>query len=266
MKQIILCADDYGQNTAISTGIRQLVAKRRLSAVSCMVTTPNWEASGTALKPYIDHIDIGLHFNLTEGAEFPKHNTLMRRALCRQIKQIEIENVLTTQLERFEKVMGFAPQFIDGHQHVHQLPVIRDALINIYQKHYQANKPYIRLAKMDSIRTAIKQPSFIKRLIIHMTGANALKQLLDKHNIPYNTQFAGVHNFKSKHYAKIFAQFLPEANQSTLIMCHPGEMSSDHFDAIRQSRSKEFDFFNSDEFLQILEREQIQLCRFQELQ
>src|SRR5262245_51710288 len=67
MKNIVLCADDYGQAPPISAGILSLIKHRRLSAVSCMVNTPFWREHAQWLKPYSSQIDIGLHLNLTEG-------------------------------------------------------------------------------------------------------------------------------------------------------------------------------------------------------
>ena len=41
-RQIWLCADDYGISPAVSAAIRELIARRRLNAVSVMVVTPSF--------------------------------------------------------------------------------------------------------------------------------------------------------------------------------------------------------------------------------
>src|SRR5690349_9878789 len=66
-KTVILCADDYGQNAAISQAIIELIKKNRLSATSCMVTSPDWLTQAKQLNSFNNQLDIGLHFNLTEG-------------------------------------------------------------------------------------------------------------------------------------------------------------------------------------------------------
>ena len=76
MKHIILCADDYGQNFAISQAIVDLFEKKRLSATSCMVTSPDWPRYSSLLIPFRDHVDVGLHFNLSEG--FPLSDAFLR--------------------------------------------------------------------------------------------------------------------------------------------------------------------------------------------
>jgi predicted glycoside hydrolase/deacetylase ChbG (UPF0249 family) len=63
-KRIVLCADDYGQAPAISQGIIELLNQSRLSATSCMVNMPDWPVSAKELLPFINYVDLGLHFNL----------------------------------------------------------------------------------------------------------------------------------------------------------------------------------------------------------
>ena len=37
--------------------------------------------------------------------------------------------------------LGFAPDFIDGHQHIQQLPIIRDAILDVYLKFFPKKNP-----------------------------------------------------------------------------------------------------------------------------
>lgn len=68
MKRIILCADDYGQNDVISQAILNLIKKKRLTAVSCMVAGVDWARHAAMLAKVQDQIDVGLHVNLTEDS------------------------------------------------------------------------------------------------------------------------------------------------------------------------------------------------------
>src|SRR5436190_22116683 len=102
-KNIVLCADDYGQAPAISKGIISLLEKGRLSAVSCMVNMPGRPEAALWLQPFADQADMGLHFNLTEGKPLSQSfknaygdgliplNTLLRKAFLRQLDQTVIE-------------------------------------------------------------------------------------------------------------------------------------------------------------------------------
>ena len=49
-RRIWLCADDYGISPAVNVAIRDLVARRRLNAVSALVVAPSFHRSeATAL-------------------------------------------------------------------------------------------------------------------------------------------------------------------------------------------------------------------------
>jgi predicted glycoside hydrolase/deacetylase ChbG (UPF0249 family) len=146
MKRIVLCADDYGQAPAINAGILALVARKRLSAVSCMVNTPYWNQAARELLPYQANLDIGLHFNLTEGAplsaeyqakygdKFFGLSKTMLKAFLLQLDSRVIAAECLAQIDAFVAATGFLPHFIDGHQHVQHLPVVRRALLNVSVK------------------------------------------------------------------------------------------------------------------------------------
>ena len=256
MKRIVLCADDYGQAPEISNGILALVKLRRLTAVSCMVNTPFFEEHAALLNDYHSQLDIGLHFNLTHGAPlspqyvheygavFPALSTLLKKAFLHKLRVEVIEAECLSQIDRFEKAMGFLPRFIDGHQHVHHFPVIRDAFLRAYEKRLKAARPYVRVSASSSW---IKDP---KRLVINLTGAYALRKSLISQNIPFNLAFSGVYPFeKADKYPDYFRGFLKEIKQEGLIMCHPGLLSRDPKDPIASARFKEFLYFSSDDFV-----------------
>src|SRR5690349_16822831 len=125
-KRIVLCADDYGLSPGVSRGIRVLLEQGRLTATSCMVVFPEFEADGALLRPFLGRADIGLHFTLT--ADRP----LKAVALEAHLRPPPLSTIiakLEQQVETFTRVIGQPPDYIDGHQHVHVLPIIRDAVV-----------------------------------------------------------------------------------------------------------------------------------------
>ena len=65
---IILCADDYGIAPGVSRAIRDLIARRVLTATGCMTGGPWWPEEGVALRPLSGMADCGLHITLTDQA------------------------------------------------------------------------------------------------------------------------------------------------------------------------------------------------------
>lgn len=254
-KRIVLCADDYGQAEAISSGILALIEKQRLSATSCLVTAQNFAEQGKWLLPFRGKVGIGLHFNLTDGQALSKQmtflplSTLLLKASLRQLRQSDIEAELNAQIDRFNEIMGQLPDYLDGHQHVHQFPVIRDAVIKVYEERLRERKSYIRLVNM-----RIKPSDLVfdfKKWVIFATGTWAFKRLLLSHNIPHNQSFAGIYSFKlSDDYRTRFQGFLSEIGEQGLIMCHPGLLANDPHDPIASTREKELQYLESNAFIE----------------
>lgn len=274
IKHIILCADDYAQSPTISQGIINLIEQERLSATSCLVNSPHWHEHANWLKTYAGQVDIGLHFNLTMGSslgdmkqlattgKLPTLGKLMREAYFIKLQEQEIFDELNRQLDRFEEALGKSPDFIDGHQHVHCLPVIRRAVIACYNKRYHGKKVWMRNICPSRIQQLFSQPAFIKKIILYLIGGRTIKNLMANANIPHNNSFAGIYNFDTIKYLELFPAFLGAIEDNGLIMCHPGLASNNIDDPIATTRSSEYAYLASDDFLADCQKFQVKLSRF----
>jgi predicted glycoside hydrolase/deacetylase ChbG (UPF0249 family) len=270
MKRIILCADDYGQNPAISQAIVELMGLKRLSATSCLVTSPFFDQAVSALQPYKNKVDIGLHFNLTEGTPLSKEmtafyplNDLILNANLYELKKPAIIAEFTAQLDKFTEAFGQLPDFIDGHQHVHQFPIIRDAIISVYEEKLRTNKTYIRCTYDPSTLYRVSDVAYLKQLIIQLCGGIIFKKRLNQFKIPHNQTFAGIYSFKSAlSYPEYFPRFLNQVKDAGIVMCHPGLYSSDEENEMANARYAEYSYFSSSELKHDLNTKQIKLIRF----
>lgn len=267
MKKIILCADDYGQNEGISQGILQLLAAKRLSATSCLVNHPNWPTFASWLKPFFAKADIGLHLNLTHGQsfteipgltihrQFPSINRILVATYLRRVTVSAIKKELNAQLDSFEQAFGSTPDFLDGHQHVHHLPVVRQAVAEIWQERLQEKKLYFR--SVWHMKGQCK--SALKAFIIRHSGAATFDRWLKANHIAHNTSFSGVYEFAhAANFPSYMAQFLKSSQTGGLIMCHPG-LSPPETDPIATARLQELQFLLSQNFVALCERLEIVL-------
>lgn len=268
MKNIIFCADDYGQNSAISQAIIELLQKNRLSATSCLTTSDLWLAHAKWLHPFKNQADIGLHFNLTEGnplsAQFKAFvpvNNLLVRSYLHFLDASAIEAELNAQLDRFIEGMGQYPQFVDGHQHIHQFPVVRKVFLKVYEKRLRAQKVYVRCVYDPSVWLRFRDSGYIKQCMIQLSGAYTFKKALMAKKIPHNQSFAGSYGFAdAKDIAKMFPAFLERSKEGGLIMCHPGLENAE--DPIGAARYQEFQYLSSDQFKQICSSSGVVVGRF----
>lgn len=219
---------------------------------------PLWREAAADLIPFSTSIDVGMHFNLTEGAAlssawqacygqaFSSLGVMLGRSLVRQLDKQVVAAEFEAQLDAFEAAMGGVPRFIDGHQHVHQFAVIRDAVLSVYEKRLRDKGVYLRLAlpSVSSVKHA-------KRLVIVLSGAWAFKRRLEREGIPHNASFSGSYDFNDLgRYRAHFQAFLAEIGDGGLIMCHPALNAANSQDLIAKARFEEYLYFTSEQFLE----------------
>lgn len=218
--KLIICADDFAQSPEIDTAIVHLIENNRLSATSCMVNSPHWASSAKLLTAEIrQKAHIGLHLDFTQfGYRYP-HFILTLLSLLRCLPKLAIQQSIEHQLNQFEAELGTMPDYIDGHQHVHQLPQIRQILLSVLKQRYDKHLPWIRVARPHVANG-------VKGFIIKMLGANALARDAKRMGFRCSTTLLGVYNFSGsmQDYQIRLINWVAQAKQSagtSVLMCHP---------------------------------------------
>lgn len=277
MTPIVLCADDYGLAPGVSRAIRTLIEQGRLTATSCMVTVPEWPAEAVALRPLADRADIGLHLTLTDQAplgpmpclapagRLPGIGALMltalRGGLAIPAVAAEIRAEVTRQVAAFTAAFGAPPAFIDGHQHVQQLPVIRTAVLA-----QLARLPgtYVRCCWEPGTAIVRRGIAPAKALLISGLGYR-LRGLARRAGIPANDGFRGIYDFSGRRpYGTLFERFVSHPGPHTLVMCHPGIADAVLMarDPVTRQRDAEFAFLAGPDMPAVLDHHGIRLARF----
>ncbi len=261
-RHIWLCADDYGISPAVNAGIRELIAGGRLNATSVMVAAPFLgadEAQALArLNTNEKRAAIGLHVTLTapfkpmsagfmptcDGAFLPLAET-MRTAIAHRLQPHMLTVEIARQLEAFEKIFGRLPDFVDGHQHVHLFPQVRDAFLKTVAE--IAPNAWVRqCGRANSLRRLHDRKALVLDIL-----SMAFRRRAERQGLATNPAFAGAYNFSPKaKFAKIFPRFLTGLPDGGLIMCHPGFVDAElkSLDSLTTLREHEFAYFNSDAF------------------
>lgn len=261
MKPIILSADDFAQSSSIDDAIIMLIQQGRLSATSCMTLSPLWQQAAKLLNPGIQaKADLGLHLDFTQYASPARLNLgmLILRALTRTLSAVKIRQTIIMQLDAFESALGHAPDYIDGHQHVHQLPQIRTILVEVLLARYKSNLPWIRIAN-----TPLRDG--LKGRIISWLGAKALTRLAHKHGFRYSAQLLGVYDFTGTEaeYLRRLSEWFHYAKTSPYIpalMCHPAidnGTGPDSHDVIHTARLREYQIFSGAAFGSLLKQNKL---------
>lgn len=262
MKPIVLCADDYGITPTVGAGIRELAASRRLSAVTCMSSTPIWTTEAKLLQPLQDKIDVGFHFNLTLDLGYSSVKNLpvwIISGLSGRINQDLVEREFLQQLERFEFCWGKPPAFIDGHQHVHIFPGIRRPLLRLLARRYpEAERPWLR--RINPLLTGHDAP--IKALMLKMLSIGLTRDSRQA-GLLLSDNFAGLYSLTATaDFPAMMSGWLRQSQPGTVVMCHPSISAAQTPDGNGPARKREFQYLRSREFIRVCENEGVVLTSF----
>ena len=262
-----LCADDFGLAPGISAGIARLAQAQRLTAISCITNSPHWEASAPLLAALPASVDTGLHINLTEGRplsarlaklwpRLPALPVLIVRAHLGLLPRAELRSEVHAQLAAFRAATGVAPRYIDGHQHVHHLPVLRGIILDMVE-HVQP------LPALRNTGRVLGPGSGVKRWLIEHTGGRALARELAQRVLLHNPALLGANDFVDPNYRALMQGWLAELpREGGLVFCHPGDVAAgDPPDAIAAARVRELTYLGSDAFVQDLAAAKVTLGR-----
>lgn len=260
--RIVLCADDFALHPAIDDAVVRLARQGRLSATSCMTTSPRWAEAARTLAAAPSTLATGLHINLTEGhgGAAPSLGTVLIDAYARRLDGARLVRQITQQFDAFEQAMQRAPDFIDGHQHVHQLPVVRDALLAVL------GERYADLVRAPTIRTTVPAHwswNAGKAGVLALLGGLRFRGRLHDRGLRHNRGFAGVYGFDAAtpaDYGRHMDRWLAGCRDGTLMMCHPATAPVTG-DAISAARMVEFGYLASDAFGDALQRHGVKLVK-----
>jgi len=269
-----LCADDYGVSPAVSLGIRTALAAGRLSATSVITTQPSWGEAARAIAPLRAHAEIGLHLNLTLGRplspmaqfaphHFPSIRTIMSRAHRHDLPEAEIRTEIARQLDAFEQAMGCAPDFVDGHQHVHSIMPIRLWLLEDLSKRQLPDHFWIRDSGDALWRILWRGTQWSKALMVSFLARHFARDC-SEFGFMTNGSFAGFSAFNvGSDYRTEFAAALRAAGPRHLIMCHPGHVDDElaALDPVLVTRETELAFLLSDDFTKMLAAKDMRLMQ-----
>lgn len=272
----VLIADDFGITEGVSQAIIELLKEKRISGTSAICTRPDWRKLAFRLAKFREQRDIGLHLNLTFGGplsfmpclaptkKFPSLPVLVFRALTGRICGQEIRTEIRCQIAEFTNAIGELPTFIDGHQHVHALPIIRDALFDSIKIISPKWRPWLR-NPTETSRAIIMRGEAVRKSLVISTLSYGLKPLADAQGYPTNDTFSGVTNFNvERNLSKTFTNYLKRPGRQHLVMCHPGFSDNQLriIDPVVEMRDYEFEFLMGSEFTRVLERMNMRVAKF----
>ncbi len=254
MLDLAVCIDDYGLHPGVNEAAIALVRAGRVSVISAMVGAPAWRQGVPALLELRrEQVDVGLHLDLTElpldaAVRRPLWHWIAGAGLLPGMRS-RARREIEAQLDAFVAAMGRLPSHVDGHQHVHQLPGVRQELLAALAARDGGQRTWLR-----DTRAAAQAPwCGGKPWLIAGLGSGGLRRLAGAQRWQQNARLLGVYDFRgdAQHYLALAARWLRAARTGDLWMCHPASASAAD-DPIAQARLTEYEALRSERFGQLL--------------
>ena len=255
---IVIHADDFGETTTITDGIRRAIEAGVLTSTSIMANMPATQYALQAVKPLVGKASFGVHLNLCEGqpltltatlrsttGEFHPKRTLIRRALSGMLSLRELEREIAAQIALIRDA-GVTISHVDGHKHLHQLPIVSTAVANVLPR-FRIGR--VRVTRLQSLAALGKSGTLLRELaawraarIFRRAGLHSPVRTLDLGEI------------LQKGFGRRGPGSLVDARGAVELCCHPAvagpvvEKPSSH------RRSQELDYLLSAQFRELLDQ------------
>lgn len=209
LARLILCSDDFALSRGVSETIADLARAEKINAISCMTAMPGWIADSKLLHGLPDHVQIELHLMLTDevpltpmprlalAGRLPAINPLGRMATRGRIPLDEAAAEIAAQFDAFIAALGRPPAFVDGHQHAHALPGIRDLVLA--ETALRAPQAWIRDCT-DRLTAMLARP-FAGKAIGSAWHSRGLRRAAAAVGLATNDSFAGHYDFAGDYRA-----------------------------------------------------------------
>lgn len=267
-KRLILCADDYGLCPGVDDAILDLIERGRLNATSVMVLPPTFSPAEAQRLAAVagGRAAIGLHVTLTapfrplsagfgplarDGTFLPIGRMLVA-AFARPFDRAATAREVDAQMKAFVAAFGRPPDFVDGHQHVHMLPGVRDAVLQAVKE----TNPQGWVRQCGQITPALTRLGDPKSLLLDRLS-HAFRRRAQRLGVRTNPAFAGTYTFRpGVDFATLVPRFLAGLADGSVIMCHPGRVDAElrRLDSLTDLRETEYAYLAGDAFPATLAR------------
>ena len=271
---VALCADDFGLSEGIDDAILDLIRSGRLTATSVMVAGRHVEVGAPLLAALAGRADIGLHLAFTDlpaltplphvgrAGRTPALGELIQAALLGRLDATAVRAEVAAQIARFEALFGRKPDFIDGHQHVHVLPTVREAVFEAFASGQLDPATCWMRVPVGTTRELMRLSAGRSKALVVALLSLGLRRRAGRAVIRVNSGFRGFTDFSADgSYGDVLGAQFAGAPAGALFMCHPSLPGPLAGDPIAAARVDEYAYLASDRFPADLARHALRLDR-----
>jgi predicted glycoside hydrolase/deacetylase ChbG (UPF0249 family) len=180
--------------------------------------------------------------------------------LAGRIDSRSIHAELAAQYDRFAEALGAAPDFVDGHQHVHFLPVARDWLRSRFPRGEPGSRPKLR----GSPQAPTTADASAGKIAMIAALAIRFDSTMRQAGFQIMGPLAGIYDWRRPNgFEKAFQSAMRKLPDDGIFMCHPGKIDDvlKVRDRMLDARPLEFAFIRSDRCTEMLASANISIAR-----
>jgi len=253
---VIVHADDFGETADITEGISVAIEAGVVTSTSVMVNMPGTTEALRRMPQLARQASFGVHLNLCEGrpltrgatlvdanGEFLRKRTLAARAVSGRLSLQELEAEVAAQLGILRDT-GVRVSHLDGHKHLHQLPIVCAAVANVLPRF---GIERVRITRLGSWRR-VHGTMMLAREI----AARHAARVFARAHLRSPLRTVDLRDLLAGDGLAPLAAHRSAGPTPIEICCHPGTPAADQGKPGSHRRSEELEYLLSPEFRAVL--------------
>ena len=253
---VIVHADDFGETGDITEGICLGIEAGVVTSTSVMVNMPGTADALRRMPRLAQQASFGIHLNLCEGrpltrgatlmdanGQFLRKRTLAAHALTGKLSLSELEAEVTAQIGILLDV-GVRVSHLDGHKHLHQLPIVCTAVAHVLPRF---GIERVRITRLGSWRNVHGASTLLREV-----AARHAARVFGRARLRSPVRTVDLRDLLAGKTLAPLAGASAEGPAPIEICCHPGTAAADAGKPGSHRRENELEYLLSQEFRTML--------------
>lgn len=266
--RVIVHADDFGETVEITRGICTAIEAGAVTSTSIMANMPGTEDALRRVPALAARASFGVHLNLCEGQPLTPGHSLMdkngrffskRRLFLRSVSgrlsANELESEITAQIACVHDA-GIHISHVDGHKHLHQLPMVDAAVARVLPRFGIERVRVTRLARLEAV---LKPATLVREVLAWKAAATFRRAQLRSPRRVVDLQTVMRRGGRPENGA------LWDATGVVELFCHPGTALADIEKPGSCQRHAELEYLLSEGFRQVLKSGGVRLVSYRDI-
>jgi len=265
-RQMVVHADDFGETEEITRGICAAIEAGAVTSTTIMANMPGTADALPRVAALSSRASFGVHLNLCEGrpltagrslvdeqGQFHRKRALFLRAVTGTLSLAEVEAEVSAQVALVRDA-GVRISHLDGHKHLHQLPVVSEAVARVLPRFGIERVRLTRLGHLGRIHG----PSSLMRELLAVPAGTVFRRA----QLRSPRRVVDLQTLMNLDAGADAGALLRESRGALELFCHPGTRLADRQKPGSCERHTELQFLLSPRFRALIQAHDLKLITY----